>query len=413
MQHLLHQGAGADMAAGTLGTRVGLAQRAARLVASTPHPETEDVISLGSGHGFPGVFPDLTDAAKVALNEYRSETLQYGIARGLPEMREWIAGYMAENDVTVSAENVLVVNGAKHGLDLICRLLLDEGDSVVVTAPTYFTCIPIFKTFGVNFVEVSQDLDGMTVEELSETLERRTREGRPLPKLIYNVPDYHNPTGITMSRARREALLQLADTYGIYVVEDSPYRRVWFEGELEPMIKVFDRSDTVFVLGTFSKLVAPGLRIGWVISSPEMISRLAQLKSDVGSCPLTQRIILEFCKANQLSDHTKRVQATYRLHRDAMVKALREFLPEASFVIPHGGYYIWLTLPSHINADTLTTRALQEKVGIIPGSKFFAGMGPNDTGSPTNHVRLCYSHANPDEIREGVRRLAVAVRAMS
>jgi 2-aminoadipate transaminase len=412
MQHSLHQGAMDSMVTGTAGTRVGLAQRSARLVPSAPAPEPHDVISLGSGHGFPGVFPDLTEAARVALNDYRAETLQYGIARGLPEMREWIAEYMAENNVPISAENVLVVNGAKHGLDLICRLLLDEGDSVVVTVPTYFTCIPIFKTFGVNFVEVSQDLHGMVVEELRQTLDRRTREGRPLPKLIYNVPDYHNPAGVTMPRQRREALVQLADTYGIYVVEDSPYRRVWFEGEQEPMIKIFDRSDTVFVLGTFSKLVAPGLRIGWIITSPEMVSRLVQLKSDVGSCPLTQRIILEFCKGNVLTEHTKRVQETYRAHRDAMVKALRELLPQASFVVPHGGYYIWLTLPAHIDADKLAIRALQEKVGIIPGSKFFAGMGPEGMGPPTNHVRLCYSHAAPDEIEEGIRRLANAVRAM-
>jgi 2-aminoadipate transaminase len=413
MQRLLHYRIEVQtMLTGAAGIRVPLAQRATRLVPSTPSPEPADVISLGSGHGFSGVFPDLTEAATTALNNYRAETLQYGIPRGMPEMREWIAGYMRENDVSVSAENVLVVNGAKHGLDLICRLLLEEGDSVVVTAPTYFTCIPIFKTFGATFIEVSQDLNGMVVDELAETLDLRTREGHPLPKLIYNVPDYHNPAGVTMTRQRREALVQLADSYGIYVVEDSPYRRVWFEGEQEPMIKVFDRGDSVFLLGTFSKLVAPGLRIGWVVTSPEVVSRLVQLKSDAGSCPLTQRIILEFCRGNRLAEHTKRVQDTYRLHRDTMVKALHEVLPEASFVVPHGGYYLWVTLPARVNTDKLAARALQEKVGVIPGSKFFAGMGPKGMGPPTNQVRLCYSHATPDEINEGIRRLAKAVRAM-
>jgi 2-aminoadipate transaminase len=378
-----------------------------------PPSEPHDIVSLGSGHGFPGVFPDLTEMARFALNECRPETLQYGPTLGLPEMREWIAGYMRENGVKVSAGNVLIVNGAKHGLDLISRLLLDEGDTVAVTAPTYFTCIPIFKTFGADFIEVSQDVDGMVVEELEQTLERRTREGRALPKLIYNVPDYHNPAGLTMSRQRRQALVELADAYGVYVVEDSPYRRVRFEGEEEPMIKAFDRNDTVFILGTFSKLVAPGLRIGWVVTSPEMVARLAQLKSDLGSCPLTQRIILEFCKGTHLAEHTKRVQTTYRAHRDAMIAALHAHIPEASFVVPRGGYYLWLTLPEHIDADKLANRALQEKVGVIPGSKFFAADGPTGAGAPKNHIRLCYSHAAPDEIVEGIKRLARAVHAMS
>ena len=400
------------MATGTAAMRVPLSKRGAR-VNSSLGAEAHDVIALGSGHGFPGVFPDLTEMARVALNEYRHETLQYGPTLGLPEMREWIAGYLNENGVNATADNVLIVNGAKHGLDLISRLLLDEGDTVVVTAPTYFTGIPIFKTFGANFVEVSQDPGGMVVKELEQTLERRTREGKPLPKLIYNVPDYHNPAGVSMTRERRQALVELADAHGMYIVEDSPYRRVRFEGQQEPMIKAFGRSDTVFVLGTFSELVAPGLRIGWIVTSPEFVARLAQLKSDLGSCPLTQRIILEFCKGTHLAEHTTRVQNLYRSHRDAMVAALQEHLPEASFAVPHGGYYLWITLPAHIDADKLTARALEEKVGIIPGSKFFAGPGPKGTGAPTNNIRLCYSHADPEEIVEGIKRLARAVRAMS
>jgi 2-aminoadipate transaminase len=401
------------MEVGTAVERVALARRATHLMTTRPAPESADVISLGSGHGFPEVFPDLTEMAREALTKYRSETLQYGPALGLPAMREWIAGYMNENGLNFSAENVLVVNGAKQGLDLICRLLLDEGDAVVVSAPTYFTCIPIFRSFGAEFIEVSQDSEGLVVSELRETLERRKDAGKSVPKLIYDVPDYHNPSGVTMSRKRREALVQLADAYGIYIVEDSPYRRVRFEGEQEPMVKSFDRGDTVFVLGTFSKLVAPGLRIGWVGTSKEMVARLSQLKSDAGSCPLTQRMILEFCEAGHLAAHTKRVQDTYRMHRDTMLAALRSELPEAAFAIPRGGYYLWLTLPAEVDGDKLAERALNEKVGVISGSKFFAGAGPNRRGAPKNHVRLCYSHADPNEIKEAIRRLARAVRSMS
>ena len=401
------------MAVGTTTEHVTLARRAARLATTRPAPEPADVISLGSGHGFPGVFPDLTEMAQKALTTFRPETLQYGIALGMPEMRSWIAGYMKENGLDVSADNVLVVNGAKHGLDLICRLLLDEGDSVVVTAPTYFTCIPIFKTFGVDFIEVSQDAEGLVVSELSDTLERRKRAGQSMPKLIYDVPDYHNPSGVTMSSERREALVELADAQGIYIVEDSPYRRVRFDGEQEPMVKLFDRGDTVFVLGTFYKLVAPGLRIGWVVTSKEMVARLSYLKSDAGSCPLTQRIIVEFCKAGLLPAHTKLVQDTYRKHRDAMVDALRRELPEISFTVPRGGYYLWLTLPPGIDSDKLAERGLQEKVGIISGTKFFAGPGPKGTGAPKNYIRVCYSHATLEEINESIQRLARAMRSMN
>ena len=246
------------MEAGIIAERVPLARRAARLSTTRPGPDPSDVISLGSGHGFPGVFPDLTEMAQQALTACRSETLQYGPALGLPEMRGWIASYMKGNGVDGSAENVLVVNGAKHGLDLICRFLLDEGDAVVVSAPTYFTCIPIFRSFGAEFIEVSQDAEGLAVSELAKTLEQRKRQRHPMPKLIYDVPDYHNPSGVTMSKKRREALVQLADANGIYIVEDSPYRRVRFEGEPEPMVKVFDHGDTVFVLGTFSKTRGSG-----------------------------------------------------------------------------------------------------------------------------------------------------------
>jgi 2-aminoadipate transaminase len=393
--------------------RASLARRATHLMTSRTAPEPADIISLGSGHGFPGVFPDLTEMAQRALTSYRSETLQYGPALGLPEMREWIAGHMTQNGLTVSADNILVVNGAKHGLDLICRLLLDEGDAVVVTSPTYFTCIPIFRSFGVEFIEISQDSEGLVVGELSETLERRKLLGQSPPKLIYDVPDYHNPAGVTMSSRRREALVQVADANGIYIVEDSPYRQVRFDGEQEPMVKAFDRGDTVFSLGTFSKLVAPGLRIGWVVTSKEMVARLMQLKSDAGSCPLTQRIIVEFCKGGHLTAHTKRVQDTYREHRDTMVTALRHNLPEVSFQVPRGGYYLWLTLPPDVDCDKLAEHALHEKVGIISGSKFFAGKGPRGEGAPRHHVRLCYSHATPREIKAAVERLARALRSMN
>ncbi|MBI2833637.1 MAG: PLP-dependent aminotransferase family protein [Acidobacteria bacterium] len=352
------------------------------------------------------MLPDLRAAAELALSEYRAETLQYGVRPGLPELREWISGYLHGEGAEVPAEEVVVVNGAKHGIDLLCRLLLDEGDSIVVTAPTYFTAIPIFKSFGASFIEVSQDEEGLDTSELEAVLARLVREGRRLPKFIYNVPDFHNPTGVTMSRRRREALVELSARHRILILEDSPYRKVRFEGAPEPMIKALDRANTILI-GTFAKLIAPGLRIGWVSASTDALARIIQLKSDGGSCPLTQRIIVEFCRAGGLDAHIQSVQRTYGSHRDHMVAAVRRQLPELSMTVPHGGYYLWLKLPEGMDGDELTTRAADAGVTILAGSKFFAGQPQK------NYIRLAYSHATPVQIDEGVGRLAGALRSMA
>lgn len=381
------------------------ARRAVHLPSALPPAPPTGNIAFDSGHAFPGVLPDLTAEAATALARYRHETLQYAPRAGLPEMRAWIAEYMSADGARTGGDGILVTNGAKHALELVCRLLLDEGDTVVVTAPTYFSAIPILRSFGVSFLEVSQDRDGLDVNELAALLDRRRQEKKQQPKFIYDVPDFHNPTGITMSADRRNALLDLAAAYGVLVVEDSPYRRVIFEGNSVPSLKALDERGVVLQLGTFSKLMAPGLRVGWVAATPALVARLALLKTDAGSCPLTQRTILEFLTAGRLPAHIARVQECYRSNRDRMVNAVRRELADVSFVMPHGGYYLWLTFPEGVDADELTASASQAGVTVIPGSKFFAGA---DVPRPRNHMRLAYSHAAHDEIDEGVRRLASA-----
>jgi 2-aminoadipate transaminase len=381
------------------------ARRAAHLSPALPAPPPAGAISFDSGHAFPGVLPDLAHEAACALSRYRSETLQYAPRTGLPELRAWIAEYMRDDGARVAPEEILVTNGAKHALELMCRLLLDEGDAVVVTAPTYFSAIPIIRSFGAEFLEVGQDDDGLDVAALAALLERRTRQGLALPRFIYNVPDFHNPTGITMSVERRRALIDLAVRHGIFIVEDSPYRRVRFEGDSLPSLKALDTDDVVVQLGTFSKLMAPGLRVGWAAAPVSLVARMAQLKTDAGSCPLTQRIILEFCAAGRLASHTLEVQDAYRSNRDRMVAALRAELPEVHMTIPLGGYYLWLTFPAGTDGDAVANRAGALGVTVIPGSKFFAR---TDAGHPTRYIRAAYSHATHHEIDEGVRRLAAA-----
>jgi 2-aminoadipate transaminase len=214
-----------------------LAQRAARLSVTPAADLAAGAISFDSGHAFPGILPDLSREAVAALAAHRSETLQYSPRPGLPELRDWIAQYLREDGVAGALpEHVLITNGAKQALELVCRVLLDQGDSIVVTAPTYFTAIPIFRSFGVEFVEIRQDSEGLCVQQLEQHLECSVKENRRLPKFIYDVPDFHNPTGVTMSRPRRQQLLQAAEKYGLWIVEDSPYRKVRFVRPLKRSI---------------------------------------------------------------------------------------------------------------------------------------------------------------------------------
>ena len=387
-----------------------LSRRAVNLAPVLPASAPPTNLAFDSGHACNVVLPDLTAEAQRALTEHRLETLQYAPRPGLPELRGHIVEQMGADGIVAGRENVLVTNGAKHGIELICRVLLDEGDAIVVTSPTYFTAIPIFRSFGVQFIEVGQDRDGLDVAELVTVLELRDRLGLRPPKFIYNVPDFHNPTGLTMSLERRRALIEVAAARGIHIVEDSPYRKVRFEGQTVPSLKALDSGNTVFYVGTFSKLMAPGLRVGWVAASPDMIARMIQLKSDGGSCPLTQRIIVEFLSGGRLESHIARVQSTYRENRDAMVAALRRELPEVRFEIPSGGYYVWLTLPDDVDGDVLARRAGDAGVTVLAGSRFFA---PGDAEHPKNHLRVAYSHAVPDEIDDGIRRLATAFRTLT
>ncbi|HEY2066570.1 MAG TPA: PLP-dependent aminotransferase family protein [Gemmatimonadaceae bacterium] len=389
---------------------VPLARRASHLSPTGPAAH-QDNIPFDSGHAFPGVLPDLMlEAADALAPRRRIETLQYAPRAGLPELREWIAGYMRADGAAIAADEILVTNGAKHALELVCRLVVDEGDAVVVTAPTYFSAIPILRSFGVDFVEVPQDHLGLDVDALAAILDQRARDRKPRPKFIYNVPDFHNPTGVTMPLERRHALLEVARRHDVLVVEDSPYRKVRFEGASIPSLKSLDTDGRVLLLGTFSKLMAPGLRVGWVAAPAPLVARMAQLKTDAGSCPLTQRIILEFCTAaGRLDDHTARVQTAYRSNRNRMMAALARELPEITYARPSGGYYLWLTLAAGMDGDELARAANDAGVTIIAGSKFFARA---DAGHPRNHVRLAFSHAAHDEIDDGVRRLARALSSI-
>ena len=378
------------------------AARAARVGPAGPGHHGPGMILFGSGDAYPESLPDVSEFAGRAALKYRTETLQYAPRPGLPELREWIAGYLGGEGIRVAADNILVCNGAKQGIELACKLFLDPGDAIVVTRPTYQSALGVFRGWEAEFVEIGMDADGMLVDELAATLADRTRHGRPAPKLVYDVPEFHNPTGVTLSRARRVALIEIAARYGMLILEDDPYRKIRFAGEAVPPIQALDQQAGVIGLGTFAKLVAPGLRLGWVIATTDIVGRMAALKADGGTCPFTQRMLIEYCRAGRLEPDIRDRVRTYRAHRDVMAQAVREHLPRASFELPRGGYYLWLGLPEGVDGDRLATLAEAEGVQVLSASQFHA------TSGPRHHVRLAYSYASPSEIVEGVRRLAVA-----
>jgi 2-aminoadipate transaminase len=395
-----------------------LARRAAALSSAFPaaHFPTElasNVILFDSGFAFPHLLPDLTRFAADALTLHREECLQYAPSQGNPKLRAWIARYMNEDGCNLTPENIFIVHGAKNGIDLICRLLLDEGDGLVVSAPTYFTALPIFRSYGAELIEVAQDAEGLSVAGLEQILARRQAAGRAPPKFIYNVADFHNPSGLCMSDARRVALLELAARHGIRIVEDNPYRRVRFESESAPTLAALDPGGLVLHVATFSKLIAPGLRLGWIAARKDLIARLIQLKADGGSNPLIQRIVLDFCTSAEFATHVRRVQTTYREHRDRMVAALRRLLPGVTLTVPAGGYYLWLTLPGEMDGNVLASRAADAGVHIIPGMKFFAGTDERLRAGARHHVRLSYSYATFEQIDDGIERLARIYESLS
>jgi len=297
-------------------------------------------ILLSAGSAYPPILPDVSMEATDAATTRTSETMQYGPLMGLDDLRDAIAAHVAADGITCSRDNILVTNGAKHATALACRVFAEPGDRVIVTAPTYMSTLQIFRNQGVSLLAVPQDDVGMRSDILERRLETLAANGEAMPKLLFDVPDFHNPTDITMSLERRRELIDLAVRYGFVIVEDDPYRRLRFEGEPVPPIKTLDQDGVVIAVGTVSKILAPGLRVGWAIAEPAIVRRMALQKSDGGTSPFAQRIVASLMRSNKLQLHIDEVATRMCQHRDAIVDALRQELPTAKVRRPEGGYFL-------------------------------------------------------------------------
>ncbi len=392
----------------------GLKSSAIReLLKLTQRPE---IISFAGGLPASDLFP--TDRFRMAcckvLEQQSHLALQYGATEGYEPLREMVARHIARYGIKAQSENVLITSGSQQALDLIGKLLINAGDRVLVEAPTYLGALQAFSVYGADYVSVPSDENGLC----SEQLEAPLRSG---PKFMYVLPNFQNPGGTTLSEGRRHQLVLLADKYGVPIVEDDPYGQLRYEGEHLPPLVVIDRENlrrdtgysigNVIYLSTFSKTLAPGLRLGWIVAPPDVITRLVQLKqgSDLHTSTFVQMVAYEVARDNFLDEHVKLLRRVYRERRDVMLEALAQYFPpEVTWTRPLGGLFLWVTLPMALDGPKLFEAALRENVAFVPGDSFYAPNG-NQEGA-RRHLRLNFSSTPPDQIREGIRRLSVAVK---
>jgi 2-aminoadipate transaminase len=384
------------------------------LLKITQKPE---VISFAGGLPAPEVFPTerFREACIKVLSTQGRQALQYGATEGYEPLREMIARHTTRYGVKAKPENVLITSGSQQALDLIGKLLINSGDRVLVEAPTYLGALQAFNAYGAEYICVPSDNDGLRTEHLEESL-------RLGPKFMYVLPNFQNPGGTTLAEGRRHELVLLAERYGIPIIEDDPYGQLRYEGEhLTPLIALdrknihsddgYSRGNVIY-LSTFSKTLAPGLRLGWMVAPPDVIAKLVQIKqgADLHTSTFTQMVAFEVAHDNFLDEHIKLIRKVYGERRDVMLLALEEYFPaEVSWTHPQGGLFLWVTLPEGMDAHQLFEAAIKENVAFVPGDSFYGGNGFASEGR--RHFRLNFSNAEPEQIREGIRRLSVAIRS--
>ncbi|MEA2497367.1 MAG: 2-aminoadipate transaminase, partial [Thermoleophilaceae bacterium] len=330
-------------------TRVMKSSAMRDLMAVTARPE---VISLAGGLPDTSTFPTDTFAAVTQriATESCAKALQYGPTEGLRETRDCIAEVMEAEGMKVDPEDMIVTTGGQQVLDLVVKTLVDPGDVVVAEAPTYPGAVPTFSSYQADVVQIEMDTDGMRVDLLEETLDRLERDGRR-PKFIYTVPTFQNPAGVTMSRERRERLVQIANQRELLVLEDNPYGLLRYEGEALPPIRSLDGGVFVMYLGTFSKILSPGIRLGWVVAPPPVLEKinLGKQAADLCTSTLSQLMVQAYFEQSDWRDYVETVKETYRARRDTMLDALAEHFPrQAEWTRPQGGLFVWATLPDFI-----------------------------------------------------------------
>jgi len=390
-----------------------LAERMGRLRASAIREilkttQMPDVISFAGGLPAAELFP-LTDFARALADVLENEghhALQYSVTEGYPALREWICAYLeSSSGVRSTPDQVLVVSGSQQGLDLMGKALLDPGDTVVIENPAYLGAIQAFDAYQAEYLNVATDDEGMRPQDLIRVLRGATRK----PKFIYIVPNFANPTGVTLSLERRRAILSIAEEFGVPIFEDDPYGRLRYSGEPLPSIAALARGPNFVYMSTVSKIIAPGMRVAWlVVPDRELYEKLVPAKqaADLHTSTLTQRAVYAYAKRpGVVESHIARMVPVYRSRRDAMLAALEKYMPPGtSWTRPDGGLFLWVRTPAHYDTGAMLPEAFERKVAFVPGAPFWVNVDVRTT------MRLNFSNANEMAIDEGIKRLAGVMR---
>ncbi len=363
------------------------------------------VISMAGGLPSQESFPvkEMAESFAKTLNEVKGNALQYGATEGYMPLRQWIAGYMNSQNIDCNEKNIMVTSGSQQGIELVARALIEPGDTVVVESPSYMAALQVFKNEGAKIIAAPSDQEGIMMEGLKELLEEVK------PKFIYVIPTFQNPSNLTLGKERREKLIEIARELKILVLEDNPYGELRYKGEAQAPLKSIAASDEVIYLGTFSKIVAPGLRLGWMVTTPENIKKLAALKqsSDLLSNQTSQIALFKFLETGILPAHIERIKGLYKVKRDAMEEALKKHFPEGvTWTDAEGGMFVWATLPEGLDTMKMFPKAMAEKVAYVPGSTFY----PDGDDRGKRSMRLNFSGPTPEQIEEGIKRLGEVIR---
>ena len=364
--------------------------------------EDPEVISFAGGLPNPRYFPvqEVAEATQRVLSECGEVALQYSTTEGYLPLREMIARRYARAGLKVDASEIMITNGSQQGLDLLAKVFLNKGDGIIVERPTYLAAIQSFGLFEPRFLSVPLQEDGIDPQALEKTLSRNDA------KLFYSVPNFQNPTGITYSEEKRRATADALEGRSMVFIEDNPYGELRFMGQEKRSMRSYLGEDSV-LLGSFSKIVSPGIRLGWVCACPEIMEKLiiAKQAADLHSNYLCQRIVHRYLSDNDIDRHISRIREAYGAQRNHMVRMMEECFPESvSFTRPEGGMFIWAALPESMSTLELFHEARAEKVAFVPGQAFYADGGGKNT------MRLNYSNCNKDRIGEGVERLGRAIK---
>lgn len=374
------------------------------LLAVTARP---DVISFAGGLPDTRVFPvhQIVEATQRVMFREGAEALQYGPTDGHEALKRHIVKIMDEIDVEVGVDDLIITDGAQQALELLGKIFIGKDDTVIVEAPSYVGALQAFSGYEPNFVSIPLDNAGIRTDILTEKLERLSSE-KIQPKFLYTVSNFHNPAGVTMAGERRQKLIELSRKYGFIIIEDDPYGRLRFDGEEQPPLRSMD--ENVIYLSTFSKIFAPGMRLGWVIAPRAILEKVIRAKEAANLCSssFSQRVTEEYMSVFDWQHNVEVLIDLYRERRDAMLGALEEFFPEGStWTQPNGGLFIWSTLPEGLDTEELNAEAIREaKVAFVPGKAFYVEKGG------VSSMRLNFSYCQPDIIYEGIKRLGSVIK---